>query len=151
MFLSNCCAQCQCCLFFRRACSIELKERVIVTGGISTAIKVQEYTIEGWQQDLADLLQGRWNHGCGHFTNRDNVEVKLQSCLRNLSLVIQVFLVTGGFGGGNYLSSTEILTEGDSSWTIVGNLPKAVWGIRGVSLNNRIIMTGEQSIRNETH
>ena len=66
----------------------------------------------------------------------------------NFSFAIQVFLVTGGV---NYvvgrLPSTEVLKDGDSSWTTVGNLPRAVFDIRGVSLNNRIIMTGRQSIR----
>ena len=64
----------------------------------------------------------------------------------NFSFAIQVFLVTGGYNDGK-LSSTEVLKDGDLSWTTVGNLPKAVWGIRGVSLNNRIIMTGEQRPR----
>ena len=62
----------------------------------------------------------------------------------NFSFAIQVFLVTGGFYNGKGLSSTEVLKDGDSSWTTVGNLPKAVYGISGVSFNNRIIMTGEQ-------
>ena len=67
----------------------------------------------------------------------------------NFRFVIQVFLVTGGYAGGwlGWLDTTEILVEGDSSWTTVGSLPKAVQGIRGVSLNNRIIMTGEQRPR----
>ena len=66
------------------------------------------------------------------------------SVLMNFSIAIQVFLVTGGVGE---LSSTEVLKDGDSSWTTVGNLPKAVFGIHGVSFNNRIIMTGEQRPR----
>ena len=67
----------------------------------------------------------------------------------NFSFAIQVFLVTGGYNwyDDEYLSSTEVLKDGDSSWTTVGNLPKAVDGIRGVSFNNRIIMTGEQRPR----
>ena len=65
----------------------------------------------------------------------------------NFSFAIQVFLVTGGYSYFGELSSTEILKDGDSSWTTVGNLPKAVEGIRGVSFNNRIIMTGEQRPR----
>ena len=67
------------------------------------------------------------------------------SVFMNFSFAIQVFLVTGGYTSGYLdLDTTEILVEGDSSWTTVGNLPKAVDGIHGVSLNNRIIMTGEQ-------
>ena len=68
------------------------------------------------------------------------------SVFMNFSFAIQVFLVTGGLSN-RYLDTTEILVEGDSSWTTVGNLPKAVYGIRGVSFNNRIIMTGEQRPR----
>ena len=140
---------------YRHACSIELEERVIVTGGAYTPSKVSVYTIEGWQRDLADLGQGRQGHGCGHYTNKDNAVVKFIykmwfSVFMIFRFVIQVFLVTGGAvydSTWNYLSTTEILVEGDSSWTTVGNLPKAVQGIRGVSFNNRIIMTGEQRPR----
>ena len=66
------------------------------------------------------------------------------SVFMNFSFAIQVFLVTGGYNNGEIFSSTEVLKDGDLSWTTVGNLPKAVGGIRGVSFNNRIIMTGEQ-------
>ena len=56
---------------------------------------------------------------------------------------MQVYLVTGGWDSSyNDLSSTEILTEGSQSWKVVGPLPYAVRGLRGVSYNNRIIMTG---------
>ena len=56
---------------------------------------------------------------------------------------MQVYLVTGGWDSSyNDLSSTEILTDGSQSWSIVGPLPNAVEGLRGVSYNNRIIMTG---------
>ena len=40
------------------------------------------------------------------------------------------------------IKSTEILTEGEESWKDVGNLPTAVDNIKGVSLFNRILMTG---------
>ena len=40
------------------------------------------------------------------------------------------------------MASTEILTHGDSKWTDVGPLPLALYGLRGVSINNKIIMTG---------
>ena len=144
-------SQCRCCLFYRYACSIELEERVILTGGVDYPSKVSVYTIEGWQQDLADLGQGRRLHGCGHYTNKDNLVVKFIyktwfSVFMNFHFAIQVFLVTGGYSNG-VLATTEILVEGDASWTTVGNLPKAFYGIRGVSLNNRIIMTGEQHPR----
>ena len=57
-------------------------------------------------------------------------------------LSIKVFLVTGGHGS-KLLSSTEIYRQGNKAWTVAGNLPKAVFGIRGVSFDNKIIMTGK--------
>ena len=128
---------------------------MIVTGGSDNPTKVSVYTIESWQHDLPDLQEGRTSHGCGHYTNKDNVVVKFNlqtwfSVFLNFSFAIQVFLVTGGYTTNDdvkYLSSTEVLKDGDSSWTTVGNLPKAVSSIRGVSFNNRIIMTGEQRPR----
>ena len=41
------------------------------------------------------------------------------------------------------LTSTEIFTKGSSSWTDVGPLPYAVFGLKGVSLENKIFMTGK--------
>ena len=68
------------------------------------------------------------------------------------SEVFQVYLVTGGqdyeFITHYYLSSTEILTHGDSKWTDVGPLPFALFGLKGVSLNNNIIMTGNFLLQN---
>ena len=56
---------------------------------------------------------------------------------------MQVYLVTGGrVNSTNKLVSTEILTGGSQSWRIVGPLPYAVHGLRGVSFDNKIIMTG---------
>ena len=49
----------------------------------------------------------------------------------------------GGYDGGNTLSSTETWSPGDSSWTTVSPLPRAVsWG-EAASLNNMIYLIGE--------
>ena len=49
----------------------------------------------------------------------------------------------GGSGWSGYLSSTEILVEGDSSWTTVGAVTPGVRrGPSIVSLNNRVFMFG---------
>ena len=57
-----------------------------------------------------------------------------------------MYLVTGGLGASSgpedYLTSTEILLEGGASWSIVGDLPRASIGIRCVSFDNKIILTG---------
>ena len=56
----------------------------------------------------------------------------------------QVYLVTGGWTGSAELVSTEILSSGSDAWRQVGDLPTGpISGLRGVSLNNKIIMTGK--------
>ena len=54
--------------------------------------------------------------------------------------------MTGGYRG-NYskvdvISSTETLVEGASAWKFIGELPVAMYGLRGVSLNNKILIIG---------
>jgi len=113
------------------ACTIELDDQVIVTGGHYTLTRVDIYTMNGWVRELPDLISGRRRHGCGHYFNNDNK---------------MVLLVTGGFitDGDNFtiLSSTETLVEGSSAWANAGELPVALQLLRGVSLNNNIFMTG---------
>merc|ERR1712227_42609 len=51
--------------------------------------------------------------------------------------------VTGGYSGYGNLVSTEILTSDENPWRQVGDLPTVpIDGLRGVSFNNNIIMTG---------
>merc|ERR1711915_120325 len=49
--------------------------------------------------------------------------------------------VAGGYNS-DYLKSTETLIIGSASWQTAGSLPNAVYGIRGVSISNKIILTG---------
>jgi len=111
------------------ACTIELDNQVIVTGGFNSPTKVNVYTMDGWIMDLPDLdaRTGRYSHGCGHYSNSDGK---------------MVYLVTGGWSGSGYLSSTEVLVDGAASWAFAGELPKAMSDLKGVSLNNEILMTG---------
>ena len=67
-------------MFTRWACSIQLEEVVIITGGKFTANKVTVYNTEGWVEDLPSLKQGRYSHGCGHFVNTDNQMVRQLHC-----------------------------------------------------------------------
>ena len=57
-----------------------------------------------------------------------------------------MYLVTGGYSGGysktDLMSSTETLVEGASAWTFIGELPVAMYGLRAVSLNNKILIIG---------
>ena len=49
-----------------------------------------------------------------------------------------MYLVTGGV----VLTSTEVMSASGSSWTFVGNLPRAAYGMGVISVNNQIFVTG---------
>merc|ERR1719233_1787822 len=56
-----------------------------------------------------------------------------------------VYLVAGGTSskhGVHWIDSTEILRIGNSSWEKAGKLPRPSDGIRGLTFDNKIIMTG---------
>ena len=52
-----------------------------------------------------------------------------------------MYLVTGGYNGDSIIS-TEVMSASGSSWSYVGNLPKAAHGMSGISVNNQIFVTG---------
>ena len=52
-----------------------------------------------------------------------------------------MYLVTGGYNSGDIIS-TEVMSAMGSRWTYVGNLPTAADGLRGISVNNQIFVTG---------
>merc|ERR1712098_423880 len=96
----------------------------ILTGGLDTRTTVSRYSTSGWMEDLPELNDGRWYHGCGYFYNDD---------------MQRVFLVAGGSGS---ISSTETLVEGGQAWNFQQPLPTGRAGHRGISLPNTVIMTG---------
>ena len=54
---------------------------------------------------------------------------------------IKVYIVAGGTKDSNTLDSTEILVEGDASWTTVGAVKP--WARRGpsiITLNNKVFL-----------
>ena len=53
-----------------------------------------------------------------------------------------MLLVAGGYGD-NFLSSTEILVTLAGVWRTVGQLPSALRGLRGATLDNTVYMLGE--------
>ena len=54
-----------------------------------------------------------------------------------------MYLVTGGQKDGfDRLSSTEVLVDGTTAWMSAGELPVAMYSLRGVSLNNDVFVTG---------
>ena len=59
--------------YFSSACSIELPEMFILTGGVDPMTTVSHYSTSGWMEDLPVLNVGRYEHGCGYFYN-DNMQ-----------------------------------------------------------------------------
>ena len=55
--------------YYRYACSIQLEDTVIVTGGYPAITRVQEYNLQGSVARLPDLNTGRYDHACGHYTH----------------------------------------------------------------------------------
>ena len=57
-----------------------------------------------------------------------------------------MLLVTGGINVKNKRTvSTEVMSASvpGSSWTYVGNLPRASHAMRGISVDNQIFVTGK--------
>ena len=50
----------------------------------------------------------------------------------------QTYIVSGGY----YISSTELLVETGSAWTLTGDLPSPRAGLRGANIKNMVLMTG---------
>ena len=51
--------------------------------------------------------------------------------------------VNGDVNESIAFDTTELLTEGGDSWKLTGNLPVALYSIKGVSFQNRILMIGK--------
>ena len=62
-------------IYFSAGCSIELEDKVILTGGVIDGVDsstVSIYDNNGWLRDLPNLQYTRRNHGCGHYVNDRN-------------------------------------------------------------------------------
>ena len=58
-------------------------------------------------------------------------------------IIVQTFLVTGGFSGG-VTSSTELLVENSANWIFSGELPTPRDYLKGANIDQRVIMTGNK-------
>jgi len=105
---------------------------IIITGGFylyDTLDRVSRYDEDGFVENLPSLLFGRHKHGCGSFIRDDGN---------------QVLLVAGGLLGDQdtSMSSTEVLAPGSDTWTLATPLPQARQGLAGVTVGNKLYMTG---------
>ena len=61
------------CVSYRSACAIPDTDTVVITGGdddnnpIHTT--VSRYDVEGWVEDLPELITGRYDHACAGYTS----------------------------------------------------------------------------------
>ena len=81
-----------CC---RWACSIQLEESVIITGGYSSSNvrnRVQQYNLAGSMGRLPDLRTGRRLHACGQYL--DDGEVVSTNMINNAFHTILLLLDT---------------------------------------------------------
>jgi len=117
------------------SCSIQFNDYFLTTGGLINgyaASWVFQYNSNGNVGRLPNLNNPRFSHGCGSFFNDEG---KL------------VYLVAGGKNGGGdqmigFENSTEMIVEGEKSWTVVADLPTPRAGLRGASVDNNVFMIG---------
>jgi len=131
----------------RRACAINDIDSTIVTGNYLDlddngktyygGRKVVRYNIQGYVEDLPEMNQGRWGHGCGAYQASNS----------------RVLIVAGGDSGNSVKSrlhkSTEKLVIGESSWTTVSNLPSRLSWVSSVSLDNTVFIIGGATFGNQ--
>jgi len=116
------------------ACAISVPDSgaVVVTGGHTHGhghSRVELYTEDGAAQQLPSLGGVRWSHACGYYYDGDDL----------------VYLVTGGQhhtqNSGN-LDTTELLSQGATSWVTSGALPGPRKGLKAARLNEKLILSG---------
>jgi len=114
------------------SCAIKLDDYFVITGGYPSVTTVSKYDKNGWVKDLTSMNTGRSLHACGHYYSDTNE---------------LIYLVTGGYNGKKIIS-TEVLSATGTSWSNVGNLPMAAYGMSGISVNNHIFVTGGYDVDN---
>ena len=99
----------------------------------------------GWVEDLPQLIEGRYNHGCGSYLRVSGTQVSIDSVVwcTHVSVCVQVLLVAGGWKNGHGpLSSTEVLTGDSPVWTMATPLPRIVYSAGSVTLDNTVFISG---------
>ena len=71
---------------------------MIITGGTVTRYgghlgKVSKYNMQGWVEDLPQLIEGRYAHGCGSYLREDGTQVSVDTVGYLCVCVVQVLLV----------------------------------------------------------
>ena len=108
-----------------------------------------QYSFNGSRVDLPDLNTGRYDHACSGYYNQQDQFVLLVVGGRTspsgeggspllIYLVINLDL--------DILSSTEVFEVGRSQWKTLTSFPlPSLWGLRAVTVDNKIYLTGDDS------
>jgi len=107
------------------ACGITDGASIVVTGGYTRGKTVERYNLEGLIETLPDLLESRFYHGCGVYTDQSN---------------IKTYVVAGGAYAPQ--ASTEVLTVGGDTWSFAASLPRGLYAPASASLENSILFIG---------
>ena len=100
---------------------------------------------QNFVETLPNLAQERGLHGCGYYMDTGNTMVGTGDSNNNNHVTYaQVLVVAGGYANGNagYLSSTEVLTSGATSWQYGGSLPRAFTHPASVNMESYILFIG---------
>ena len=64
---------------YRSVCAIPdlITDSVVLTGGVYTKQVVSRYDRLGWVEDLPQMIEGRYNHGCGSYLRVDGTQVSI--------------------------------------------------------------------------
>ena len=74
-----------------RACSVNLGETVLLTGGFKSAGRVSLYSQTGFLSDLPQLEEGRWYHGCTFYHDDQGTKVLTSNIIFQIELQNVVF------------------------------------------------------------
>ena len=58
-------------------------------------------------------------------------------------VLLQMYLVTGGYTKTDYIDSTELYDPSISTWTYGARLPSRRDGLRAANINNRVLVFGK--------
>ena len=78
-------------IFFSYSCLIDEGNRFILTGGYGRKPEstVSRYNMNGWVEDLDDLITARYGHMCSQFTNKDGYKVGLHENIDQLLILFR--------------------------------------------------------------
>ena len=75
----------------------------------------------------------------------DTYSIEIYHIIYSPLITFQTMLVTGGYDGSAPLSSTELMVGTASAWVFTGELPSPRWGLCGVKIENKVLMTGNNN------